>query len=602
MSTVAEQGFAQRLQAIRLAVGELRQWLRAETLGPGSEADRASLRRQVEELTISLDKLDAEPTLLTIVFLGGTGVGKSTLLNALAGTRVAPSSLARPTTQFSTLYHHAEVDISALPEVFRTCRRATHDRSELRHKILVDTPDIDGAVLEHHERLKQILPVADAILYVGSAEKYHDRAAWQLLLDHAPTRGFAFVLNKWDRCLAAHDERTGRAPDEDFRRSLQEAGFASPLLFRVCGKQWEAHRAQGSTAALPIADDFEKMQAWIEHELDERLIQEIKSRGIARGLDQIVGQLPRVIPPDWTRSREQLADSWLEALRHGVEDHATLLIESTDGQARELERHFGKLGRNRIGGLFGLYLHLADRLVHLRGSLLQFTTGEQKTEMQRIAAKCLEAIPVTTRQTQREAMRDRLLTLASRHNWSVEVLGKLLGDEEPSQPLAQLNEDSLAQVLVTELRTLEKDYADPRGSKRAAHAVVRSLCTWVPIVVLVGIGLSLLYSLISFQFWGVGEFFSAALLFGLTIAALHFLMIWVFPVNWVALREKLRERLEEGLLERLADGYLQALDRYTAKVNQERALLTGVQSVLAGIRDQIQRATGDAASSLFSRK
>ena len=93
----------------------------------------------------------------------------------LAAARIAPSGVKRPTTQYSTVYHHAEVDISALPEPFRLCRDASHEHPELRQKILIDTPDVDGSVVEHHERLKEILPVADAILYIGSAEKYHDR-------------------------------------------------------------------------------------------------------------------------------------------------------------------------------------------------------------------------------------------------------------------------------------------------------------------------------------------------------------------------------------------------------------------------------------------
>ncbi len=149
---------------------------------------------------------------------------------------------------------------------------------------------------------------------------------------------------------------------------------------------------------------------------------------------------------------------------------------------------------------------------------------------------------------------------------------------------------------------VENDYIDPRGSKRAIHVLVRQLCQWVPIAVLVGIGISLLYSLVTFRFWGVGEFFSALLLFSLTIAALHFLMIWVFPVHWGSLREKLRQRLTDGLFMQVSPSYMQALEAYTARALKEREVLMGIEKVLVGVRDQLRMALERDVSRLFARK
>src|SRR5690606_14504673 len=134
------------------------------------------------------------------------------------------------------------------------CDRVVHERPELRHRLLIDTPDMDGNVKEHRERLKQILPVADAVLYVVSQEKYHDIEAWKLLLEHRGNRGFAFILNKWDRCLAYRDERSGASPDEDFRRSLQQAGFDHPLVFRTCAAHWVMLANSRNSVTAPIED------------------------------------------------------------------------------------------------------------------------------------------------------------------------------------------------------------------------------------------------------------------------------------------------------------------------------------------------------------
>ena len=45
------------------------------------------------------EALEAEKPLLVIMLMGGTGVGKSSLLNALAGGAIAQASFARPTTR-----------------------------------------------------------------------------------------------------------------------------------------------------------------------------------------------------------------------------------------------------------------------------------------------------------------------------------------------------------------------------------------------------------------------------------------------------------------------------------------------------------------------
>ena len=182
------------------------------------------------------------------------------------------------------------------------------------------------------------------------------------------------------------------------------------------------------------------------------------------------------------------------ALCAGVADQAALLIDSTDRQSGDLERHFSRLGREGIGGLLGVYLHLVDRLKHLRGALLPLPTAEKKkTEMQCIAAKCVEGIPAAVRNIQREAMRDRLLSLADREGWSIEALSKLLAHDDTEARLPSGTKHRW-RILTTELRTLEKDYADPRGSKRAIHAIVRILCTWAPLAVLGALGIPSLQS------------------------------------------------------------------------------------------------------------
>lgn len=600
MTSLAEPGWIECRQAVRAAVEELQDFLAGRRVTPLAPSAVEQARVYCREIALRLDELDAAPALLTVVLRGGTGVGKSTLLNALAGARIAESGIVRPTTQFPTIYHHADVPVDALPAPFQACRSVPHQRPELRCKVLIDTPDMDGAVVEHHARLREILPAADVVLYVGSSEKYHDRAAWEILLEQSSTRGFAFVLNKWDRCLAAYDESTGTPPDEDFLHSLRQAGFDEPLLFRVCGRQWEARRVDGKRDFEPVPDDFERLSAWLEAELDERTIRDVKARGVAGQLDRIDELLARATPPDWKRKAHALRGRWEQSLRESLSEHAKLLVEAADVQSAELERHFGRIGRRGVRGLFGIYLRAIDRLADLQGVLGQLRPETQQTQMQRIAARCLEAIPPTMRRTHREALRHHLLALADREGWPIDALAQSV-DEEGSRTHSPLADAVLAGALADALAGMDRDYAAPEGGRRLLQFAVRLLCYWLPLVALAGVGAGLLYSVWNWSLWGVGEWFSAALIVALTFAGLHVLLAWAFPVKWEALRMRLLNRVEDGLLGRMAPAYMRELEQLADRLSAERKRLIDLRGAFQDVRDRIRRSDGQSAEAMFSR-
>ena len=60
--------------------------------------------RSTDSLFVSDLANGAKP--LIVAFMGGTGVGKSSLLNRLAGQAIAKAGVERPTSREVTLYHH----------------------------------------------------------------------------------------------------------------------------------------------------------------------------------------------------------------------------------------------------------------------------------------------------------------------------------------------------------------------------------------------------------------------------------------------------------------------------------------------------------------
>src|SRR5205807_7540064 len=134
---------------------KLRTWLDARHRYPLSTMARATLEGLAGDLRRQGESLDVDRPLLVVMLMGGTGVGKSTLLNALAGGSIAQASVARPTTRDPVVYYHESVRTDRLDPVLRHCRLVPHDRTALEQKIVVDTPDLDSNDLSNRDKLAQ---------------------------------------------------------------------------------------------------------------------------------------------------------------------------------------------------------------------------------------------------------------------------------------------------------------------------------------------------------------------------------------------------------------------------------------------------------------
>lgn len=218
--------------------------------------------------------------LLTVGLVGGTGVGKSSLVNALAGRDVSSTSSRRPTTSRIVPYVHRDrrTALEAIPALREhlSTRIVVHDVDQLRSLALFDLPDIDSVADEHARVVRAALDGLDVVVWVTSITKYADRVFHAWIRDHVADRdadNFVFVLNKVDE-IDEPDPAAGAARlEKHFRDAVGESlGTArsrgEPAFFTVSALR----HGQG----VP-GDRLEALRAFLFRERDALELERIKS-------------------------------------------------------------------------------------------------------------------------------------------------------------------------------------------------------------------------------------------------------------------------------------------------------------------------------------
>ena len=144
---------------------------------------------------------------IVVAIAGGTGSGKSSLLNAIAGQDISETSELRPHTNEPLAWVPAsDHAIAAMVASLGIESVVLHEGDPAL--AIVDLPDLDSVDDRHRTFVESLLPVVDAVVWMFDPIKYHDPSIHDDFLadviDYEPI--FTFVLNKIDRLDEAETE------------------------------------------------------------------------------------------------------------------------------------------------------------------------------------------------------------------------------------------------------------------------------------------------------------------------------------------------------------------------------------------------------------
>lgn len=234
------------VQTLLEDLGKFQDLLEAGVLLSFSADQREALLTESRKHRLRLENLGESS--LTIGLLGGTGVGKSSIMNALAGLEIASTSHRRPHTDQVLIYRH---EAGLLPLTMQTMhapwREITHRADAVRQILLCDLPDFDSLVGLHRLQVLGFLEHLDLLVWVTSPEKYADERFYSFLQE-APKarRNFYFIINKADLFFTGKTLEIGYQElanvTAGFQQYLTANGVADPLIYVISADQ--ANRRQ----------------------------------------------------------------------------------------------------------------------------------------------------------------------------------------------------------------------------------------------------------------------------------------------------------------------------------------------------------------------
>jgi GTPase SAR1 family protein len=480
---------------------------------------------------------------LWVVFLGGTGTGKSTLFNALCGEPLSETGVERPKTYGPILYapegcaleNHFPLPGTELCK--NNCEGITlkastgaagrlvileHGRSEFSHLVLADTPDLDSIQSDNRQIAEDLFLLSDAVVFVTSQEKY---------ADEVPHRFFLRILQGQRPFFVLFNKAAQAAIPEDFLSAVkgEELSAAKDRLWII------PYLPADPLRAISKDPSFLKFKSRFEQELEgpcaERLRAELLSER-AQEIHKTASLLHGLL-----QEEKRGAEAWRTGLRERCDRIcASFIKEQEEGFSRKSREFI----QREIRKLFSRYDVLARPRKAIREILLtplRFFGVLREQDHREALMRVRQRIDLTPVQTAVERFNGTVL--------------KELSPEDPRAPLFESMRRPGVALTVEEIRTYvfqEQERLEAWLEERF-HSLSQGL-PWV-------------------KKWGI---YSTSILWGILIIAFEIVVGGGFSILDAALDSAIAPFVTKGAVELFAYHEIQKVAGELAKRYQDGLL------------------------------
>ena len=250
-----------------------------------------------------------------IALAGSTGVGKSSLFNALVGADVSTVGVRRPTTGVAHAATFGE-GADALLDWLAIERRhhLAAETDDRRGLVLIDLPDFDSTEESNRAEVDRLVQLVDAMVWVTDPQKYADQALHDDYIRPMAGHGevLHFVVNKIDT-VSSRDREVVVA---DLMRRLNDDGVSNP---------------QVHVTSAPSAGGIDPLDDLISSTVERR-------RAVVDRLESDLREVARSIAPTGTADgvSKKERSTLVEQLGHaaGADDAGTVVAAQHRKDAR----------------------------------------------------------------------------------------------------------------------------------------------------------------------------------------------------------------------------------------------------------------------------
>ena len=214
----------------------LKRWIEDCPAWQTAHKSRALITRLLERVETLRFRLE---TPLVVATFGGTGTGKSSLVNALVGTEVTTAGRQRPTTKTPILLVHPELEPEALGLDLSQFQLKRIDAPVLRDIVMIDCPDPDTSegpsAGSNLAILREIVPHCDVLIYTSTQQKYKNARVIDELADVASGCRLVFVQTHADLDSDIRD---------DWKNFLSPSYEVPEMFFVDSGKAMSEQKAE----------------------------------------------------------------------------------------------------------------------------------------------------------------------------------------------------------------------------------------------------------------------------------------------------------------------------------------------------------------------